>query len=133
MAFAIYKSGQGYWTRTVTAIGVGVLVLTGVAWLWRELEVVQAYPAIYVQSITAVVLIALFGGLTFWLLNKPNIADFMIATEQEMKKVNWPTRREIIGSTWVVIVGMFLFAMVLFTVDVAFLWLFQQIGILQGS
>ena len=27
----------------------------------------------------------------------------MIATEGEMKKVNWSTRREIIGMTWVVI------------------------------
>jgi preprotein translocase subunit SecE len=132
MAFAIYKSGQGYWTRTMTAVGVGILVLTGVKWLWDELTVVQRWPAIYVQAITAVAVIAVFGALTFFVLNKPRIADFMIATEQEMKKVNWPSRKEIIGSTWVVIVGVFLFATILFVVDLIFLELFRSIGILQG-
>ena len=132
---AIYKPGQGYWTRVMSAVGVGVIVLTGVAWLWHELKYadVMSMPPIYVQSGMAVLVIAIAGGLTFWLLNKPNIADFMIATEGEMKKVNWPTRREIIGSTWVVIIGMVLFAVILFGVDVAFLWLFNKIGILQGG
>lgn len=130
---AIYKPGQGYWTRVMSAVGAGVIVLTGVAWLWHELEVITSVPAIYVQSGVALAVIAVAGGLTFWLLNKPNIADFMIATEGEMKKVNWPTRREIIGSTWVVIIGMVIFAVILFLVDVAFLWLFNKIGILQGG
>mgnify|MGYP005848131505 CR=1 FL=1 len=130
MAFEIYKSGQGYWTRMMTAVGVGVLSLTGVAWLWSELAVIQAFPAIYVQASVAVVLILTVAILTYWLLNKPNIADFMIATEGEMRKVNWPTRREVLGSTWIVIVGTFMIAAILFAVDIGFLWLFREIGIL---
>ena len=40
----------------------------------------------------------------FWLLGRnPRSVDFLIATEGEMKKVNWSTRREIVGSTLVVI------------------------------
>ena len=35
---AIYKPGQGYWTRVMTAVGAGVLVLAGAAWLWAEIE-----------------------------------------------------------------------------------------------
>ena len=41
--------------------------------------------------------------LIMWLMNKPTIADFMIAAEGEMKKVNWSTRQEITVSTIVVI------------------------------
>lgn len=118
----------------MTAVGAGLIVLTGVAWLWHELESLRtSVPVIYVQSTVAVVVIAVAAAVTFWLLNKPRIADFMIATEAEMKKVNWPSRREIIGSTWVVIIGMVLFAVILFIVDVTFLWLFNKIGILQGG
>jgi preprotein translocase subunit SecE len=128
--FKIYKPGQGYWTRVVTAIGAGTLVLAGVAWLWEKLSVVQD-NTIYYQAGMAVGVIGFFGALGFWLLNKPRIADFMIATEAEMKKVNWPTRREILGSTWVVICGTFMIAALLFVVDLGFGALFLKLGVLE--
>jgi preprotein translocase subunit SecE len=132
MAFSLYKSGQGYWTRTLSAVGVAVLVLSGVAWLWNELEVIKskAVPTIYLQSGMAVAIIVCFAALTWWLLNKPKIADFMIATEQEMKKVNWPSRHELTGSTIVVIGGTFLMALLLYVFDIFFLWLFGALRIL---
>ena len=55
----------------------------------------------------------------------------MIATEGEMKKVSWSTKREIIGSTKVVILFTFLMAGLLFLVDSAFQLLFSSIGVLQ--
>ena len=72
-------------------------------------------------------------GLLWWVLNKPRVVDFMIATESEMRKVNWPTRREIIGSTWVVIGGTALMATLLFVVDISFAMLFRTIGVLEGG
>ena len=57
--------------------------------------------------------------------------DFMIATEGEMKKVSWSTRREIIGSTKVVILFTILFAVYLFVVDVVCVFLFSSIGVLK--
>lgn len=128
MAFAIYKPGQGYWTRMLSAIGAGTLVLAGVAWMIGQLGAVE--NAVVVQSVLAVAIIAVFGGLVFWLLNKPRVADFMIATEAEMKKVNWPSRREIIGSTWIVICGTFMLVALLFIIDVIFGWFFLQIDVL---
>ena len=71
--------------------------------------------------------------LLWWLLNKARIVDFMIATESEMRKVNWPTRREIVGSTWIVISGTFLMAFLLFTVNLTFAKLFMVIGVLEGG
>ena len=79
-----------------------------------------------------VVVLVAFALLAWYLLNKPLLVDFMIATEAEMKKVNWPSRREIKGSTIVVIGGTFLLTMVLFVVDLVFGYIFQKIDILEG-
>ena len=132
--FSVYKSGQGYWTRMLSAVGAGVLVLSGAAWIWNELSVISdENNRLYIQAGVVVSIIAVFGGLLWWILNKPNIVDFMIATESEMRKVNWPTRREIVGSTWVVICGTLLMALLLFVVDISFALLFRAIGVLEGG
>ena len=137
MAFAIYKPGEGYWTRMLSAVGYGTLVLAGAGWLWF---IFSADPwgldsiisVIYQQAVVAVMVIALFGVLGFWLFNKQNIVDFMIATEAEMKKVNWPGRREIFLSTWIVICGTLLIAVFLFVIDTVFRLFFTEIGILHA-
>jgi hypothetical protein len=36
MSFAMYKPGQGYWTRVLTAVFAGVLVLAAAAWLYGQ-------------------------------------------------------------------------------------------------
>jgi preprotein translocase subunit SecE len=66
-------------------------------------------------------------------MNKPANADFLIATDSEMKKVNWTSRKELIGSTKVVIVFMFLIAMLLFLFDIIFGYLFYFMGVLKSS
>ncbi len=55
----------------------------------------------------------------------------MIATEGEMKKVSWSTRRELLGSTKVVIALTVLMAVLLFVVDLMFQSLFSSIGVLK--
>ena len=130
MALAIYKSGQGYYTRMLSAVGAAVLLLSGVAWFWNQLD--AFVNAIYYQTGMAVLLIGGGGGMVYLILNRPRIVDFMIATEAEMKKVNWPTRYEVAGSTWIVICGTFMIALVLFIIDLIFGWFFLRIGILQG-
>ncbi len=132
MALNIYKHGQGYWTRLLSAIGGGVLVVAGAEWLWRNLAVLDPKYGRYIQAAVAVSVLAVFGGLMFWLIAvKPRTGDFMIATEGEMKKVNWPSRREVIGSTWVVICCVVLLASLLFGADALFAFVFQQVGILE--
>lgn len=87
---------------------------------------------LYVQGLVAglallagAVLIFVFVG------SKPSSCEFLIATDGEMKKVNWSTRREILGSTWVVIAASFLVAAVLYFVDYAFQTFFHAINVLQ--
>jgi preprotein translocase subunit SecE len=131
VAFEMYKPGQGYWTRVCTAIGAGVIVLAGVAWLWRELAILGTHYDLYIQSGMAVVIIGGTGILLLWLLNMPRIVDFMIATEAEMRKVSWPTRRELMLSTWVVICGTLLMAILLFIFDLFFIYAFTHISVLE--
>ncbi|MEK7731025.1 MAG: preprotein translocase subunit SecE, partial [Planctomycetota bacterium] len=58
-------------------------------------------------------------------------SDFMIATEGEMKKVSWSSKREIIGSTKVVILFTLLMSLFLFIVDIVFMELFGGMGVLK--
>ena len=80
---------------------------------------------------------AAFGAVCFflaWRLTyvKRTTSDFMIATEGEMKKVNWSTRREVIGSTKVVIMFTAFLATFLFLADLGFQQLFKAIGALKS-
>lgn len=117
----------------MSVVGFGTLVLAGVAWLWGRLAVVKD-NTIYWQSGMAVALLTFFGLLLYWLFGRhQRIIDFLIATEAEMKKVNWPSKREIRGSTCVVIVGTLLIAALLFVVDLFFGWGFLQIRVLEST
>ncbi len=131
MGLPIYKSGQGYWTRVLSAVGAGTLVLAGAGWLYKiSPTFLPDQNELYFQAGIAAATIIGFGLLIYFLLNKPRIVDFMIAVEAEMKKVNWPTKKEIVGSTWVVICGTFLFAGLLFVINIVFGFIFVEIGIL---
>mgnify|MGYP001822474700 CR=1 FL=1 len=135
MALQVYKSGQGYWTRMMTAIAVMTFTLGFAVWFNDKLlfkvisnEDNEMYWQAGIIAATAVGV----GALLWWLLNKPKIADFMIATENEMKKVNWPSRQAVIGLTWIVIVGTLMIAAILFVSDFGFTNLAKWIGILEG-
>jgi len=124
--FDIYKKGQGRYARIVTFVaGVG-LAVGGAVVLSRKLEA-YAPPAIAygVPSL----LVAALGVLMFWMVNRPKSADFLIATEGEMKKVSWSSRKEIVGSTKVVIVTLMIMAAILATVDAGFTILFNVLGV----
>ncbi len=81
--------------------------------------------------ISAGVFLAVFALLVFRLINRPKVVDFLIATDSEMKKVNWTTRAELIGSTKVVIIFMILIGVILFTFDTIFGYFFHVINVLK--
>ena len=234
MAFGIYKQGQGYWVRVMTALFVGVIVLAGAGWGWNqagavrlparnwtfslvdtqmngesakvsvgdtvvlmgyvgaieELQEIGAgvveefvpdrgssstlvvsgfdsdttretagdaervnvegpdgalmgaavrsavstpiFPVQYLQA-GAASLILLVGALfLYWYIGMARRpVEFLIATDGEMKKVNWTSYREVKGSTIVVIVATFLIAGILYLVDMGFSFLFSTIGVLE--
>ena len=134
MSIGIYKKNQGYNTRVYSAIALAVLVIMGANWLWNILGGFRlgALQPIYIQAIGGTLFATVCGVLGYWLIAvKPRVVDFMIATEGEMKKVNWSTRREIQGSTVVVIGLTILIAMLCFGFDRLFQVIFQWFGVLK--
>jgi len=111
----------------MSAAGIAVLVVFGIFWIDSEIE---AKANEYVRAGVALAILAFFAGISWWLLNKPRIVDFMIATESEMRKVNWPSKTEIKGSTAVVIIGTLLVTSILFVIDLGFVTLFTIIKII---
>ena len=136
MAMGIYKKGQGYWVRMMSAIAFGLVILLGANWCWDLLSTVQigSMQVEYTQAAIVVLLLSVFSWIGFWLIGrKPRVVDFLVATEGEMKKVNWSTRREILGSTWVVIFLTAFIAVFCFSADFVFQLLFQSMGVLETT
>ena len=136
MSVGIYKQGQGYWVRLMTAIGFGLLVMMGVIWIWDQLSGTQIadIEPVYVQGGVAIIVVVICGIIGFHLIGrKVKLVDFMIATEGEMRKVNWSTRREILGSTILVILLTLFIALFCQIADLVFSTFFQWMDVLQTS
>ena len=128
--FKIYKPGQGKWVRWGTVAGMALVSVSGAYWLAGiELADVRSDIKALVQAVVGAVWMILWAWLTFWLVNSPKYGEFMIMTESEMRKVSWPSRREVINSTKVVILLTVILGLLLFLVDVGFVKLFQWMGI----
>ena len=130
-----HKPEQGKWTRRGTFISVGALVAWGGVFVNQRLsgyQDIEAWWSVLITPGIPVALVVVLGTLAYWVsfVNRKS-SDFMIATEGEMKKVNWSTKREVIGSTKVVITMTLLLAILLFTVDLAFQRLFVAIKVLK--
>ncbi len=122
MAFAVYKREQAKYTRLGTGFSLVILVGLGCFQLYRMLE--GADLGLWVTTMVPAGLFVVLSGLSFWLVNRPTVADFMIFAEGEMKKVSWSTRKEIAVSTFVVIVVVAVISVLLGVTDIIFQMLF---------
>ncbi len=108
MAFNIYKPGLGKYTRLYSAVALAVLVGLGCWRLYARLANVSwglsKETGFLISRLVPAALFAILGFLVYWFLNKPVVADFLIAAEGEMKKVSWSSRKEIAVSTFIVII-----------------------------
>ena len=131
----IYKPGQGYYIRLGTAIGGGVLAMWGAYFLRQELEGMldpKNPYALPIQYGVAVGFMLAMGLLLYWVVGLNRKAnDFFVATEGEMKKVNWSSRQEVVRSTKVVIVTVVLMGVFLFVADMLFMEFFSSIEVLK--
>ena len=123
----IYRKTQGRWTRLGTVVGAGILIVIGAWYTWSELpSELRLFRAI----IPLILMLACFYVL-LRVVNSKRPADFMIATEGEMKKVSWSSKKEIIGSTKVVIVTLLIMGLILFLVDLFNMKLMKFLGVQQ--
>ncbi len=125
MVFDIYKRGQVKNTRLCSAFGVAIIAGLGCLQLYKKLDATDL--GLWVKTMVPAVLFVALGLLIFWLVNKPSVADFMVAAEGEMKKVSWSSKKEIAVSTFVVIVVVILMAVLLGVTDLSFKLFFSEV------
>jgi preprotein translocase SecE subunit len=91
-----------------------------------------AFPLQWLQGGVAIAIALVGVGLIYWLVGvRMRSVEFLIATDGEMKKVNWSTRKTIIDSTWMVVFASILIAGLIYIIDVVFQWFFALIGVLE--
>ena len=132
---AVYKPGQGYYTRLGTVIGVALVSLPGLLWVreyFKLIEIGKTNP-LYVAATGTILVGGAITFVTYYLVFvKPGSVDFLIATEGEMKKVNWSTRREVVGSATAVIFTAVILALFCWGLELLFVWFFQLIKVLES-
>lgn len=97
---------------------------------------VKSYPRITLLPHVMYTLPLLLTLAALWLsyrvVNVPVFADFLIATEAELNKVSWTTRRRLVQDTIVVLVTVFLLTLFLFLVDQVWAYaLTKWVGVLK--
>ena len=128
-AMHLYKPGQGAYVRWGSAAAAGIVVVGFADFIYDELSLVNNE---WIQFLIPVAFLLVLAYWAFRLLGQNrSVVDFMIATEGEMKKVNWSTRREVLGATKVVIATVIALGAILFLVDMFFMFFFEAIGVLR--
>jgi len=126
MALRVYKKGQG--TAARGTAGVVLALLAG--WAARQMWFTTAGWALPAQVIATGLVAGLFGVLPLYLiLFHHQVADLLIETQQELRKVAWSTRAEVIGSTAVVLVTVVFLSLFIFVTDTILLWLAEVLGV----
>jgi preprotein translocase SecE subunit len=145
-----YKRSQGQRVRRGTILAILILAGSGVYTLLAHhtLESGAANWEVIIpftggQTLTLLpdlqfTLPILIAAIAIWfayrLVNFPPFADFLIATEAELNKVSWTTRKRLVQDTIVVLTTMFLITLFLFVVDVGWYHILKSpwIAVLQA-
>jgi len=124
------KQGQGMIVRLTAGIVLLMLVAfgctslvdaIGASW-WQDGHVLPAVPFFEFeinngQLISFFVFLGGAFGIYTMVVNHPAVADFLIETESELRKVSWPEMNEFFNATIVVLITIFVIAMFLAVAD----------------
>lgn len=131
---ALYKKNQGRMVRQVTCLAIWFFVAVGI-YRFHQYFLAKNVARLVgedKQALSYLVAIAL-GGIGAWigyrLVNWPKFADFLISVEAELAKVSWPTQKELIKASMVVILTILMMSAILFLYDAIWRLLFQSLGI----
>jgi preprotein translocase SecE subunit len=136
---ASYKRSQGVRARRYTMIGLLLVGWTGVYSAMAHetfgrgpwtLQMPFELPAITPLTDLEYAVPLLLAVAVFWVswraVNMPTFADFLIATEAEMNKVSWSSRRRLVQDTIVVLITCVLLTAFLLVVDLFWGWLLSR-------
>lgn len=128
MALELYKPDEATKSRGGIAVLLGAMLLYGIVSLYDYLAMGfwqddltrgmlgDEFP-ISPRVILCMVLMVLTAIGIYMTVNNQRVVDFLIATENEMQKVSWPPKHEVISSSIVVIVTVIILAVYLGVVD----------------
>jgi len=126
VALSVYKKGQG----TAARGAAGVIMVLLAIWASRQMWHTTFGWSVPAQVIATGFVAFLFGALPLYLiLCHQTVGELLIETQQEMRKVAWSSREEVIGSTCVVLVTVVLLSMFIFVTDGLLMWLAGVFGI----
>jgi len=126
----VYKGSQGRMVRQVTLAVLLSGVLLG-CYRLSEVYLLDTEPLIRL-GIPALVF-ALGAWFVYRIVHWPKFADFLVAVQGELDKVNWATWEYLIRATGVVLVTMVIAATFLWVCDFVWLVLFEFIGFLKAT
>lgn len=138
-----YKRSQGQRVRRGTILGILVIAACGVYTLLSHNTLGKAGSAHLEMIIpfsggstirllpdlkftVPILLVGVALWFAFRFVNYPTFADFLIATEAELNKVSWTTRKRLVQDTIVVLTTMAFLTVFLFFVDVAWVWILSH-------
>lgn len=123
---ALYKPGQAKVARWAAYLLGSLLIALGALSLYGTINVpgahvyVEKLPILGAVTLYKIIAISVFilgvYGLHL-ILNRPAMVDLLIDTEQELKKVSWPSRLEVKNATLVVALVTFVMGFILFWAD----------------
>ena len=147
-SFHSHKRTQGVHVRRYVMIGLLLVGGTG-AYTIHEHQTLGTGDAVFTVPFTGwqvpllpareLVVPALITLATLWAawraVNMPVFADFLIATEAEMNKVSWTSRKKLIQDTIVVLVTVVVLTLFLLVIDLFWGWLLSRsfVGVLPSQ
>jgi len=107
----VYKKEEGMWARFPLAIVGGIITVA-------MTRAAQGWMKGVAGFVAAGVVFAICSGITLYVtFFHKKMGDVLIDTESEMRKVVWPTREEVQGSTIVVIATVVILGLAIFGMD----------------
>ncbi len=129
-ASGLYKRNQGRIVRQVTCLTIWLVVAVA-AWRCHSLFILPTLGDEYKAA--SYLLAVLLGAIGFWfgfrLVNWPKFADFLISVEAELNKVSWPTQKELVRASIVVIFTILFLSAILFGYDALWNFIFTSLGV----
>jgi preprotein translocase SecE subunit len=143
-----YKKDQGRYARLAAFWSCAILGFYGCTSLYDQLASFESLkrplsasmPKIPVLGLAfnpAMLITAAVLGLGLWLLirwhDSPKVADLLIETESEMRKVTWPTFSEAMNSSMIVILCVAFLMAFLYGADMLLGWWASRILMTGGG
>lgn len=119
----VYKKDEGMWARAPVAIIGGIITVAVTRWAMT----LAKPPASYIWG--GAVFLALAVATLFLAFFHRKAGDVLIDTESEMRKVVWPNREEVVGSTTVVIATTVLLGLMIYSLDIGLAQFLDLVGL----